>query len=620
MPIYYISPYGDDTYNGLGKHPSAATNKPWRTLKKALESGGLAAGDTVYVAPGDYGGTITVAYSGNADNDAGRIKIYGDPQNLQGFTTDGTTPIKPGHVNILERTNRFTSITGATHLINLSGKSYYTFKNLNVVRSNFQSTTYAAFTSTAPASSYITFNSCCIISNGSCIAFNTANNAALNITISNCVIVALMTYGVALQVANSGTLSADVDLVVKIENSFISSFYSSAVRLTVPNVAYFAGGVDVNNCTLNGPGSTVMTAVNVTTAGAGKKLNLNNCLVLANGAGTAISAAYSGQIVGSSVWYAGVLSNYTKSSNDVNICGASTTTASDLPLLLEFGQSQLWGFQPKPFFTPLGLPGIGACNTDPGNLTTDLLGRPRPAGGGVRPYLGTVSSLANGTGAYTTGTVSSATATTLTVATTSWTAGAYIGKKVKILTSTASPTLVNAVRWISSNTNNTLTVTPSFDYTAVGAAGYPQANDTFEIYDPAKDIAVGCYELHDTGEPDTAIKDSGVYSMKLNGPGDQEIRLSVAAGYTTITIKGYYSSDYTGTLPKTELLANSKVGLGDFATNPVYLTKTMTAAAATWETLTFNIFPTASGYVTLRLTNQSTTGTASVYFDSLNIS
>jgi hypothetical protein len=611
MAIYYVSPYGDDTNTGATKHPTVAGGAgPWRTVKKALETGALAAGDTVYIAPGDYGGTITVIYSGANGN---VISILGDPRNEQGFTTDGTTLIKPGICMLIPGTSRFSSFTATSRLVNLAGYAYITFKNLFF---NFAvySTSYTTFESSIGDSVGITLDNCCFFGGRNAISItSTAAAPTMNWEIKNCIVHACAS-GININ-PTLPTADGSVDMGIIISNCRV---YGGTVAITISqsnSTTKGNGGVTVNNCTLYG---AIALSTQTNTYVGTYKLTANNCVMWPTGTNSVISAAATGQIVTNNCYYQGALANHTKSMNDVSLSGASI--AADLFITPELGQTQLWGLNIKPFLTPLGLPGTGACNTNPASLTTDLLNRPRPAGGGVKPYVGTVADTTKGTGAYTTGTVSSATATTLTIGSATWTTDAYIGKKVKILTSAASPTLVGAVRWISSNTSTTLTVTPSFDYTNVGAAGYPQANDTFEIYDPAKDIAVGCFELHDTGEKSTTVKDSDSYSMKLKGPGDQEIKIPVLAGYTVITVKGYYDSGYTGSLPKAELLVNASVGLGNSLTSNIYLTRTMTAAANTWETLTFNIYPTANGYITLRLTNQSTTGTGNVYFDSLNIS
>jgi len=102
MATYYVATYGSNSNNGTS--PST----PWLTLGFALGAAsgtnpGLTAGDTLWIAPGTYRGTVTYgAGSGTAGN---TIKIYGDPTfsrawtagsagyvRITNFTVDTTAP------------------------------------------------------------------------------------------------------------------------------------------------------------------------------------------------------------------------------------------------------------------------------------------------------------------------------------------------------------------------------------------------------------------------------------------------------------------------------------------------------------------------------------------------
>ncbi len=84
MATYYVSPSGSDANNGLGPDASHATNKPWLTIGKALASGTVvAAGDTVYIAPGFYYSANCVVISFGTGGP--QVIVSGDPTNEQGF-------------------------------------------------------------------------------------------------------------------------------------------------------------------------------------------------------------------------------------------------------------------------------------------------------------------------------------------------------------------------------------------------------------------------------------------------------------------------------------------------------------------------------------------------------
>jgi hypothetical protein len=52
VTTYFISPSGNDSNNRLGADASHATNKPWLTLEKGMNTGSpVLPGDTIYIAP-----------------------------------------------------------------------------------------------------------------------------------------------------------------------------------------------------------------------------------------------------------------------------------------------------------------------------------------------------------------------------------------------------------------------------------------------------------------------------------------------------------------------------------------------------------------------------------------
>jgi hypothetical protein len=94
MATYHVSPYGDDSNNGLGGDPTDATNRPWLTLTKALGAAGISSGDTLYIAPGVYREAVTVAMT----SAVAETFIIGDVANTQGFCDSAGVRLPGGTV------------------------------------------------------------------------------------------------------------------------------------------------------------------------------------------------------------------------------------------------------------------------------------------------------------------------------------------------------------------------------------------------------------------------------------------------------------------------------------------------------------------------------------------
>jgi hypothetical protein len=123
--------------------------------------------------------------------------------------------------------------------------------------------------------------------------------------------------------------------------------------------------------------------------------------------------------------------------------------------------------------------------------------------------------------------------------------------------------------------------------------------------------AVGAQERHQIASKETSVTQTGSSSWKIIGPGDHDIAIPVDASATVLTIYARYDTTHDATnKPQAILLANGEIGV-------VTETKTMAAAADTWEQLSFSSFtPTAKGYVTVRLVSRSAAGGGIAYFDT----
>lgn len=127
-------------------------------------------------------------------------------------------------------------------------------------------------------------------------------------------------------------------------------------------------------------------------------------------------------------------------------------------------------------------------------------------------------------------------------------------------------------------------------------------------------VSAGALEVHDFGTREAVVVDASINSLKLVGPGDQEIQLPVDAVAQVISIRSRHDANHGDTnKPQVILLSNGEIGV---ATQTV----TATLTSGNWETLTFSsISPTIKGWVVLRLVSRSAAGNGIAYFDTVAV-
>lgn len=222
MATYYISPDGNDANNGLGPDASHATNKPWLTLGKALNSGStVAPGDTVWVAPGSYFGEALVPISG-VSSSASPTSIKGDPLNLQGFKTAAGVRRAELPVYITTRANSSSALTSSAVLLNLrtNQPDGLTFQDLVLEGGT-------TVTSQWNGSEDITFIGCRIMGSVIAVDFFTGNSIIANLDwlFDRCIFWSLGYSGnpvVRFSGTNAtGGSAADIDVNITVRNSLI---------------------------------------------------------------------------------------------------------------------------------------------------------------------------------------------------------------------------------------------------------------------------------------------------------------------------------------------------------------------------------------------------------------
>ena len=145
MAVYYLRPGG--TGNGTGP----ALNQAYGDIQAALAATGIASGDTLYVAPGDY----RVAYSITPDNNyTSYTRIIGDT------TASQFSGIAAGRVLFTQRASndRSASWLTASNLLNIN-KNFLAFENLAL--EGYYGSTYSVIGIGAGVSN-IQFNKCLI--------------------------------------------------------------------------------------------------------------------------------------------------------------------------------------------------------------------------------------------------------------------------------------------------------------------------------------------------------------------------------------------------------------------------------------------------------------------------
>jgi hypothetical protein len=120
MATYYVSTStGNDAWTGLSATFTSGSTGPWKTLAKALGAAGMASGDILYVAPGNYNESVTIGFGPSA-----ATQIIGDP-NSQQFGGINAGPVLISAFNAAG-----TSETVTANLIIAASRNYFEWSNI----------------------------------------------------------------------------------------------------------------------------------------------------------------------------------------------------------------------------------------------------------------------------------------------------------------------------------------------------------------------------------------------------------------------------------------------------------------------------------------------------------
>ena len=370
MPIYYVSPSGNDANNGLGPDASHATNKPWLTLGKLFGASGLASGDLAYIGPGVYRGQVQLLMS----SPSAETIVEGDPRNIRGFKNASGILLPPGEVRLTPyETNDTTTPVGTATTLDLNGRSFLTFRNLWILGGN---SSPSCFRATVSHSTNIKLTDC-VFTQGytpqgtALLSYNSVGGIPANWVIDRCTFQGISTRSLSLQLLRSS--SADYSAGIQIQNSVFLGGGTGVYIFSSGAGTFKGGGISMINCSflfqaafaVSLPDSNLSTTFPST---------VKNCLIVSGGTGLQSNVA--GQLVEDWNLNASGTAQVAAVAN-----GANTKRAGEFSCNFEVGQARIWGQRTRAYFTPtVGSPLLG-FGQDGSAPTVDTFNRPRPSGG-----------------------------------------------------------------------------------------------------------------------------------------------------------------------------------------------------------------------------------------------
>lgn len=270
MTTYYISASGSDANNGLGPDASHASNKPYATLGKAMNTGSpVLPGDTVYLGPGImYQGAAGIIPIAAISSVGSPTAFRGDPSNAQGFKDGSGVRLAPAPCWVTMRTSADTTdgpVTSGTTLFVFTTNSC---KGLQFYDSCFEASPTAgvlvAFS--LATNSDILFQDCRLFALSVLnVTTNVAAAAARNLTVRRCFSVCNQFFAIS---STTAAATADADLAITIENNLIFGKLTANIGLSASG-GNLAGGVHFNGNTVvfpvSGSAHVQTTALRVST-------------------------------------------------------------------------------------------------------------------------------------------------------------------------------------------------------------------------------------------------------------------------------------------------------------------------------------------------------------------
>lgn len=331
MTTYYVDNlYGNNANNGLGPDASHASNKPWKTIAKALGAAGIASGDIVYLSPSTWFREIVTVAMTSATVET---KVLGDPWNSQGFKSDVGVRIAPGPVVWTAFLTDEKTAPSTSTLLNLAGRDFLTFQNLMMFGGN--NGTSSIVIATTQTSTNINFTDCAFIPffNRPIIDATAAFGVAMNWAIDRCY------FGpnnatLALRFTGVRGTGTDWDMNVRIRNCVFCACGTTSIQLSSSGAgANLPGGLVVN---ANSFLDSRAVQTNTSTSSLVPSYANDNTIVSMGNVGLTAGAANSLSEDFNVIWA-------TSETSGTIIHGGNSKSGDDYALVLNMmGQDRIW--------------------------------------------------------------------------------------------------------------------------------------------------------------------------------------------------------------------------------------------------------------------------------------
>lgn len=298
MATYFISPSGSNSNNGLGPDASAATNKPWLTLAKAMNTGSpVVPGDTVYLAPGYFFSSSMTPIAGISSSGS-PTKFIGDPLNVQGFKDGSGVLLAPGIPWVTTRSAVDTidgdiSSTSVLFVANTNKPSGLQFSFM-MLEGGGSNAAHAIWQFDLAGGTDTLFSDCLLSCRRILASQSGAPTAGLNITLQRCTIFCRDAVAIS---TTTAAATANADLNITLRECLIFGAITGGTNMAIgASGGNLGGGVHVIDSTCFCDNFITTVALRVSTVAP---VTYSGCTVQSYFNSTQINCGTSGQVIDS---------------------------------------------------------------------------------------------------------------------------------------------------------------------------------------------------------------------------------------------------------------------------------------------------------------------------------